>query len=72
MIGQNCRNACKKVISQREAWMAEGGKDWDGDGLTDEVSERSPPESTLLGQLPAHSTVKTCGVSAAMAGAGRR
>lgn len=52
--------------------MAEGGKDWDGDGLTDEVSERSPPESTLLGQLPAHSTVKTCGVSAAMAGAGRR
>lgn len=51
--------------------MAEGGKDWDADGLTDEVSVRSPPESSPPGQLSVHSTVKTCGVSAATAAAGR-
>lgn len=31
--------------------MTEGGQDWDGDGLTDEVSEMNPSGSIPPGQL---------------------
>lgn len=54
LIGQNHINTCKNAVGQ-----ARGVGDWDGDGLTGEVSVMTPPGSIPPGQLSLHNTVKS-------------